>query len=174
MPFASINSTIPRTNPWKFHEKILRIDGAGKWGFFEAAILNFVSRPFWIFFCFISVKNPALLYEVTIFSAIWMVFPESWKRSCSNFYAHDCICHLKPMLPWSVHVAKKLVLNFWPSIWHDIVAPLNDCPSFWEYCTCRTLVSMRFANQDEQSRKCYQLKPRHVLPAAITNFCDWY
>ena len=27
MPFASINSTIPRTNPWKFHEKILRIGG---------------------------------------------------------------------------------------------------------------------------------------------------
>ena len=50
MPFASINSTIPRTNPWEFHEKILRIGGAGKWGFFEAAILNFLSRPFWFFF----------------------------------------------------------------------------------------------------------------------------
>jgi len=90
MPFASINSTNPRTNPWNFHEKILRIGGAGKWGFFEAAILNFLSRPFWIFFCFISVKNPALLYEVSFFSALWMVFPESWKRSCPNFYAHDC------------------------------------------------------------------------------------
>ena len=92
MPFASINSTNPRTNPWNFHEKILRIGGAGKWGFFEAAILNFLSRPFWIFFCFISVKNPALLYEVSFFSALWMVFPESWKRSCPNFYAHDCMC----------------------------------------------------------------------------------
>ena len=90
MPFASIISTNPRTNPWEFHEKILRIGGAGKRCFFEAAILNFLSRPFWIFFCFISVKNPALLYEVTFFSALWMVFPESWKRSCSNFYAHDC------------------------------------------------------------------------------------
>ena len=58
--------------------------------FFEAAILNFLSRPFWIFFCFISVKNPALLYEVSFFSALWMVFPESWKRSCPNVYAHDC------------------------------------------------------------------------------------
>ena len=96
MPFASINPTNPRTNPWNFHEKILRIGGAGKWGFFEAAILNFLSRPFWIFFCFISVKNPALLYEVSFFSALWMVFPESWKRSCPNFYAHDCtIQHLK-------------------------------------------------------------------------------
>ena len=76
--------------PKKFWQKILRIGRAGKWHFFEAAILNFLSRPFWIFFCFISVKNPALLYEVTFFSALWMVFPESWKRSCSNFYAHDC------------------------------------------------------------------------------------
>ena len=50
MPFASINPTNPRTNPWNFHEKILRIGGAGKWGFFEAAILNFLSRPFWFFF----------------------------------------------------------------------------------------------------------------------------
>ena len=90
MPFTAINSTNPRTNPWNFHEKILRIGGAGKWEFFEAAILNFLSRPFWIFFCFISVKNPALLYEVPFFSALWMVFPESWKRSCPNFYAHDC------------------------------------------------------------------------------------
>ena len=42
-----------------------------------------------IFFCFISVKKPACLYEVSFFSALWMVFPESWKRSCPNFYAHD-------------------------------------------------------------------------------------
>ena len=50
MPFASINSANPRTNPWEFHEKILRIGGAEKWAFFEAAILNFLGRPFWIFF----------------------------------------------------------------------------------------------------------------------------
>ena len=37
------------------------------------------------------MKNPALLYEVSFFSALWMLFPESWKRSCPNFYAHDCI-----------------------------------------------------------------------------------
>jgi hypothetical protein len=30
MPFASINSTNPRTNPSNFHEKILRIGEAGK------------------------------------------------------------------------------------------------------------------------------------------------
>ena len=50
IPFASINSTNPRTNPWKFHEKILRIGGAGKCVFFEATILNFLSQPFWFFF----------------------------------------------------------------------------------------------------------------------------
>ena len=58
----------------------------------------FLSRPFWIFwvshfeffFCFISVKNAARSYEVSFISALWMVFPESWKRSCPNFYAHDC------------------------------------------------------------------------------------
>ena len=33
MPFASINSTNPRTNPWNFHEKILRIDEALKMTF---------------------------------------------------------------------------------------------------------------------------------------------
>ena len=62
----------------------------------------FLRRPFWIFksailnfffFCFISGKNPALLYEVTFSSALWMVFPESWKRSFAFFYAHDCTCN---------------------------------------------------------------------------------
>ena len=43
-----------------------------------------------LFFCFISVKNPALLYGVTFFSALWMEIPESWKRSFAIFYAHDC------------------------------------------------------------------------------------
>ena len=115
MPFASINPTNPRTNPWKFHEKILRIGGAGKWGFFEAAILNFLSRPFWIFFCFISVKNPALLYEVSFFSALWMVSSEFWKRLHSNSFAHDCkhiFCFHESVFEWH----KKLISHrsqFW-------------------------------------------------------------
>ena len=60
----------------------MRFFWGGHFEFFKSAIL--------IFFCFISVKNPAHLYEVLFFSALWMVFPESWKRSCLNFYAHDC------------------------------------------------------------------------------------
>ena len=49
LPFASINPTNPRTNPWNFHEKILRIGGAAKWVFFKSAVLNFwtIIRP-WI------------------------------------------------------------------------------------------------------------------------------
>ena len=58
--------------------------------FFEAAILNFLSRPFWNFFCFISVKSPALSYEVSFSSALWMVSSESWKRLHSNSFAHNC------------------------------------------------------------------------------------
>ena len=41
MPFASINPTNPRTDPWNFHKKILRIDRVEKWPFFESAILIF-------------------------------------------------------------------------------------------------------------------------------------
>ena len=45
MAFLTINSTNPRTNPWHFHKKILRIGGAGQWGFFESAILNLCFFP---------------------------------------------------------------------------------------------------------------------------------
>ena len=37
MPFTSINPTNPRY-PWNFHEKILRIGGAGKWVFFWVSL----------------------------------------------------------------------------------------------------------------------------------------
>jgi hypothetical protein len=41
MPFASINPTNPRTNPWNSHEKNLRIGGFENPSFFESAILKF-------------------------------------------------------------------------------------------------------------------------------------
>ena len=41
MPFASINCTNPRTNPWHFHKKILKIGNLKKTQFFWVAILNF-------------------------------------------------------------------------------------------------------------------------------------
>ena len=58
MPFASINSTNPRTNPWNFQEKILRIGGAGKWAFF--------SRPFWICF-FPMTKTLVFIWGIIFF-----------------------------------------------------------------------------------------------------------
>ena len=50
MPFASFNPTNPRTNPWNFHKKILRI------GDFEKLSYFILSRLFWNFFCFIPMK----------------------------------------------------------------------------------------------------------------------
>ena len=55
MPFASINSTNPRTNPWNFHKK------NGELAELENDL--FFRRPFWIFFskkiknCIISMKT---------------------------------------------------------------------------------------------------------------------
>ena len=58
MSFTSINPTNPRTNPWNFYEKILRISGAGKLPFFESAIL--------IFF-FFQKNNQFQLHQFSIF-----------------------------------------------------------------------------------------------------------
>ena len=63
MPFASINPTNPRTNPWNFHEKILRIGRPGKWGFYPFFWVGhfefFFSRIFFfkIFFFFLLHLN---------------------------------------------------------------------------------------------------------------------
>ena len=56
MPFASINSTNPRTHPAQFGKKILRIDRLAKWGFFESAILDFFFQKKKFFFCLIPWK----------------------------------------------------------------------------------------------------------------------
>ena len=44
--FTSINPTNPRTNPWNFRQKILRIGGAGKWRF-----------VFFVFGCWVFQKK---------------------------------------------------------------------------------------------------------------------
>ena len=36
------------------------------------------------------MEKAARSYELSFISALWMIFPESWKRGCPNFYAHDC------------------------------------------------------------------------------------
>ena len=54
MPFATINSTNPRTNPWNFHKK-----------FWELVILKnalFLSLPFWIFFFAFFQRNLVIVY----------------------------------------------------------------------------------------------------------------
>ena len=60
MPFASINPTNPRTNPWNFWKKILRIGGAGKLTF--CLVFSFFVFGYWvfqkkIFFVFLSMKR---------------------------------------------------------------------------------------------------------------------
>ena len=62
MPFASINSTNPRNNPWNFHKKVLRIGWAGTWVFF-------LSWPFWFFF---QWKQAARSYDLSFISALWL------------------------------------------------------------------------------------------------------
>ena len=76
----------------KFSKKIIENWRSWKMRFFWVDHFEFFKSAILIFFCFISVKKAACLYEVSFFSALWMGFPESWKRSCPNFYAHDCIC----------------------------------------------------------------------------------
>ena len=58
MPFTLLNSTNRRTNLSNFHEKTLRIGGAGKWGFFRVGhYLIFFFQKRKSFFCFISMKT---------------------------------------------------------------------------------------------------------------------
>ena len=75
MPFALINPSNPRTNPWNFHKKILRIGDFEKCTFFESAILIF-------FFskrnCFISMQKSSLFIWGIIYFCN-MVPSESWK-----------------------------------------------------------------------------------------------
>ena len=59
----------------------MRFFWGGHFEYSKSAILNF----FLLHLC--EKSSP----EVSFFSALWMVFPESWKRSCPNFYAHDCM-----------------------------------------------------------------------------------
>ena len=69
--------TNPRTNPWNFHNKILRIGDFEKCTFFKSAILNFFFEFF--FFCFIPMKISPNLYGRMDGSKFWCFpwFPEN-------------------------------------------------------------------------------------------------
>ena len=94
MPFTSINPTNPRTNPWNFWKKILRIGEIEKLSCFELAILEFKKKcfipmkishklcdrmdgtQFWFFLWFPvnSLLCVILCYTVYIFATIWLTF----------------------------------------------------------------------------------------------------
>ena len=83
------------------------------------------------------MKNPALLYEVTFFSALWMVFPESWKRSCAIFYAHNCSLAenasnaSKKFSPICLSKPKSLGWVFVVRVTHKKNPGLFDSDIFW-------------------------------------------
>ena len=84
MPFASINSTNPRTNSWNFWKKILRIGGFEKLSFFESAIVNFDFQKKKIFFCFIPMKISHKLcvrMDGTQFLSLWWF---TARNECGN------------------------------------------------------------------------------------------
>ena len=85
MPFASMNSTNPRTAPWNFHKKILRIGGFEKWPFFESAILNSIfSKKF--FFSLIPTEISPHLYDSKDFSKFWWLRWFTAKTQCPQTY----------------------------------------------------------------------------------------
>ena len=71
MPFASMNSTNPRTAPWNFHKKILRIGDFEKWPFFESAILDFFQKKKFCFVFFSNEENLGFLMWYHFFSKFW-------------------------------------------------------------------------------------------------------
>ena len=157
--------------------------------FFGAAILNFLRRPFWIFFFFISVKNLAHLYEVSFFSALWMVFPESWKRRAADFYAHHCIkgseCHHMKLwvLKYISYQFGYLQLNNWdhakgPSIYYvsaflDLFWPTHyvkiNTALYW--MSAKTAIFL--TNQPTQSFCWHNIRmvpnPSQTFPPLCTN-----
>ena len=96
MPFESINFTNPKTNPWNFHDKILRIGVAGKWGFFESAIL--------IFFCLISVKNNFVFHMRYHLFLHYVWFLQNLG---------------KDFIRTNMHTTVSYTLFFWARIWGD-------------------------------------------------------
>ena len=85
IPFTSINPTNPRTNPWNFYEQILKIGGAGKWGFFVSAILNFFFQKKKFFFASLQWKSVNIYGTIRVF---WNFddYPDSSKKLgvCNN------------------------------------------------------------------------------------------
>ena len=99
----SLTDTKVETNQCPLHQSILLTQGPIHENF------EFLSWPFWIFSLLHLIEKCSPFLWGIIFSALWMVFPESWKRSCPNFYAHDCM-----------HLSSGLLKHFF-SLNHVIV-----------------------------------------------------
>ena len=90
MRFASINPTNPRTNPWNFHKKILRIGDFEKCTFFESAILNFFFQKK-IFFCFFPMKISQSLLVSKDGSKFWS--SQMWRHFLTHAKHFDGECN---------------------------------------------------------------------------------
>ena len=100
IPFASIYPSHPRTNPWNYCEKILRIGGAGKGHF----VFIFVSLGFSIFFFFfISMKITTFMWG-SFFSCTMEGFFRILKKVLSELIS-----------PWLLQpclfISKKPIIN---------------------------------------------------------------
>ena len=84
MPFASINPTNPRTNPWNFGGNCSTFGEVEKLSFFESAILNYFFQKK-NFFCFIPMKTCQSLLVSKDFSKFWWLpwFPAP-NSTCLN------------------------------------------------------------------------------------------
>ena len=140
MPFASIYSTNPRTNPWNFCEKILRIGREKK----DSVPL---SRPFWFFFKKKKfVSSP--WKSVTNFVVEWMelIFydydglqpkttpPKNISRQCSMH-------HIFTRIWWELDLKRKtsfLLLIRNPGRW-GIKVVVNVC------CGCPLIMACGYA-----------------------------
>ena len=96
MPFASINSTNPRTNPWNFQKKLLRIGGIEKLSFFESAILNFKKN------CFIPRKISQSFFGSKDGSKfLWLPWFSAQNNSCVNICNTVYIVSLVSFSHWT-------------------------------------------------------------------------
>ena len=97
MPFTSINSTNPKTSPWNFGQKILRIGGAGKWHFVLLLlflVIGFLKKMF----CFFSMNITMAFIWGSIYFCTMEGFFKILKKALS-----ELICtRLKVKMPISI------------------------------------------------------------------------
>ena len=71
MPFASINPTKRRTNPWNFHKNILRIGDFEKLSFFWVGHFGFFFQKKKKKICFIPMKISQTYFAIKDGSKFW-------------------------------------------------------------------------------------------------------